>query len=99
MGSQAQEIATAIVHELRSMVSDKWFRGTRTASQYAKISRPRLIQLLESREIAGYLDRGTDKPTWVIDRDSIDAYHRKNIAGPGEKIEEKVVAFMKNIKG
>jgi len=85
-----------IAQEIKACTSQgKWIRGLRTASQYAKINRQRLEKLLRAGEIRGYIDTETGKPTWILDRESIDAYHNKRIDGDQAEIDKKVVAFLK----
>lgn len=87
-------IARAVASELKNAPADRWIRGLRAASQYAKINRPQLEALLRSGEIRGYIDNDSGKPTWRIDRDSIDAYHNRRIDGDQAEIDKKVVAFL-----
>lgn len=90
-----KSIARMIADEIKTQTShDRWLRGIRAASAYAKISRPRLEALLHSGEIRGYIDTETGKPTWRIDRESIDIYHNKRIDGDQAEIDQKVVAFL-----
>ena len=91
-----EQIAGQVVEQIRDYIAHgRWIRGIRAASEYAKISRPRLEALLRSGEIRGYIDTETGKPTWRIDRESIDAYHNQRIDGDQAEIDKKVVAFLK----
>lgn len=87
-------LARAIATEIKP-AEGRWIRGLRAASQYAKINRDRLTALLDAGVIRGYQTEDTGKPTWIVDRESIDQYHNDRIEpGDDDLIDKKVVAFL-----
>jgi hypothetical protein len=58
------------------LVTPRWLRMSQ-AVQYAGVGKTEMLKLLRSGDIAGY--QRNERGDWIVDKESIDAYHMVNM--------------------